>query len=255
MAKGQRRNGGAWSPEPGAQSRMMDVLTNLLHGFAVALTPLNLLYCWIGALLGTLVGVLPGINVLIAFSILLPVTFHMDPTAAIVMLSGVYYGAHHSLATTSIMLNMPGEPAAIVICFDGYPMAKQGRAGPALAMAAISSFFAGCVCILVITFFSPLLGQAALSFGAAEYTAAIVLALSGISVLSRKSVLNTMGMAVLGLALGTVGTDINSGVVRFTMGEIRLHEGINFVPVALALFALVDITFALSQAEPKMQIK
>src|SRR5262249_12852418 len=136
---------------------VMDVFANLLHGFAVALTPQNLLYCWIGALLGTAIGVLPGVNVLIAFSILLPVTFHMDPTAGIVMLAGVYYGAHHSLATSSIMLNMPGEPSAIVICFDGYPMARQGRAGPALAIAALSSFFAGCVGIGIIAFFAPFL--------------------------------------------------------------------------------------------------
>ena len=118
----------------------MGVLDNLAHGFAVALTPTNLLFCWIGAVLGTAVGVLPGINVLTTFAILLPITFKIDPTAAIVMLSGVYYGAHHSLSTTSIMLNMPGEPSGIVICFDGYPMARQGRAGAALAIAALSSF-------------------------------------------------------------------------------------------------------------------
>ena len=190
----------------------MEVLNNLLHGFSIALTPTNLLYCWVGALLGTLVGVLPGINVLIAFSILLPVTFHMDPTAAIVMLSGVYYGAHHSLATTSIMLNMPGEPSAIVICFDGYPMAKQGRAGPALAIAALSSFFAGCVGIFVIAFFAPFLADASLWFQAPEYTTVCILALVGASVVTSKSKLNTLGMACIGLILGTIGTDMHTGV-------------------------------------------
>src|SRR5262249_39405408 len=131
----------------------MAALENLWHGFAVALTLENFLYCWVGAILGTIVGVLPGIGPVTAIALLLPLTFKMNAIGAIIMLAGIYYGANHAGSTTSIMLNMPGEPAAIVICFDGYPMAKQGRAGPALAMAAISSFFAGCVCILVITFF------------------------------------------------------------------------------------------------------
>ena len=234
---------------------MANSLHNLLLGFGVALTPENFLYCWIGAVLGTIVGVLPGIGPVTAIALLLPLTFKMTATGAIIMLAGIYYGAMHAGSTTAIMLNMPGEPAAIVICYDGHPMAKQGRAGAALAIAAIASFFAGCVCILVITFFSAPLSRAALSLGAPEYTSAIVLALSGISVLSRKSLLNTIGMAVLGLALGTVGTDTNSGVVRFTLGEMRLQEGINFVPVSLALFALINITFTLSRDEPKMSIK
>ena len=233
----------------------MDVLTNLLHGFSVALTPANLLYCWIGAVLGTLVGVLPGINVLIAFSILLPVTFHMDPTAAIVMLSGVYYGAHHSLATTSIMLNMPGEPSAIVICFDGYPMAKKGRAGPALAIAALSSFFAGCVGILIIAFFAPFLADASLWFQAPEYTTVCILALVGASVVSSKSKLNTLGMACIGLILGVVGTDIHTGVSRFTFGDLRLDHGLDFVPVAAALFAFTEIAFRLGSHDVQKQIK
>jgi TctA family transporter len=233
----------------------MAVLDNLLHGFSIALTPMNLLYCWVGALLGTLVGVLPGINVLIAFSILLPVTFHMDPTAAIVMLSGVYYGAHHSLATTSIMLNMPGEPSAIVICFDGYPMAKQGRAGPALAIAALSSFFAGCVGIFVITFFAPFLADASLWFQAPEYTTVCILALVGASVVSSKSKLNTLGMSCIGLILGTIGTDIHTGVARFTFGDPRLDQGLSFVPLAAALFAFTEIAFRLGTYEVQQQIK
>jgi TctA family transporter len=233
----------------------MEVLNNLFHGFSVALTPANLFYCWIGALLGTLVGVLPGINVLIAFSILLPVTFHMDPTAAIVMLSGVYYGAHHSLATTSIMLNMPGEPSAIVICFDGYPMAKQGRAGPALAIAALSSFFAGCVGIIIIAFFAPALADASLWFQAPEYTTVCILALVGASVVSSKSKINTLGMACIGLILGTIGTDIHTGVSRFTFGELHLDEGLDFVPIAAALFAFTEIAFRLGSYEVQHPIK
>jgi TctA family transporter len=233
----------------------MDVLANLLHGFEIALTPQNLLYCWIGAVLGTAIGVLPGVNVLIAFSILLPVTFHMDPVAGIVMLSGVYYGAHHSLATSSIMLNMPGEPSAIVICFDGYPMAKQGRAGPALAIAALSSFFAGCVGILVIAFFAPFLADASLWFQAPEYTTVCILALVGASVISSKSKLNSLGMAGIGLILGTIGTDIHTGVPRFTFGDLRLDEGLDFVPLAAALFAFVEIALRLGSHEVQQQIK
>ena len=234
---------------------MFEALNNLWYGFSIALTGENLLYCWLGAVLGTLVGVLPGIGPVTAIALLLPLTFKMSATGAIIMLAGIYYGASHAGSTTAIMLNMPGEPAAVVICFDGYPMAKQGRAGPALCMAALASFFAGCVCILVITFFAPVLGRAALKFGAPEYTTAILLALCGVSVLARKSVMNTMGMAVIGLLLGTIGTDVNSGVVRFTAGDMHLSEGINFVPVALALFALVDIAFTLGSPETKMSAK
>ena len=235
---------------------MIEAWNNLMYGFGVALTWENLLYSWMGALLGTFVGVMPGIGVVTAIALLLPLTFKMSAIGAVIMLAGIYYGATHAESTSAIMLNMPaGHPAAIVICFDGYPMAKQGRAGPALAAAALSSFFAGCVCILVIAFFASALGEAAIGFGAPEYTSVIILALTGISVLGRKSMLTTMGMAVIGLLLGTVGMDINSGVTRFAMGDIRLNEGIHFVPVALALFALVDITFTLGSPENKMPAK
>ena len=232
-----------------------DSLNNLLYGFGIALSAENLFYCFLGALLGTIVGVLPGIGPVTAIALLLPLTFKMSATGAIIMLAGIYYGANHAGSTTSIMLNMPGEPAAIVICFDGYPMARQGRAGPALCMAALASFFAGCVCILVITLFSPVLGRAALEFGSPEYTSVILMALVGVSVLSRKSVLNTMGMAVIGLAIGTIGMDVNSGIPRFTFGELRLQDGINFVPVAVGLFALVDICFTLGSPEARVSIK
>ncbi len=233
----------------------MGVFDNILHGFAVALTPTNLMFCWIGALLGTVVGVLPGINVLTTFAILLPLTFKIDPTAAIVMLSGVYYGAHHSLSTTSIMLNMPGEPSGVVICFDGYPMARQGRAGAALATAALSSFFAGCVGIVIIAFFAPALADASLWFQAPEYTAVCILALIGASVVTSKSKINTLGMAVIGLILGTVGTDIHTGVARFTFGTLELDEGFDFVSFAAGLFAFVEIAFRLGSYDAQVQIK
>ncbi len=233
----------------------MDVLNNILHGFSVALTPTNLLFCWIGAVLGTVVGVLPGINVLTTFAILLPITFKIDPTAAIVMLSGVYYGAHHSLSTTSIMLNMPGEPSGIVICFDGYPMARQGRAGPALAIAALSSFFAGTVGVFIIAFFAPALSDASLWFQAPEYTAVCILALVGASVVTSKSKINTLGMAAIGLILGTVGTDLHTGVPRFTFDSLHLDGGLDFVPFAAGLFAFVEIAFRLGSYETQVQIK
>ena len=167
----------------------------------------------------------------------------------------VYYGAHHSLSTTSIMLNMPGEPSGIVICFDGYPMARQGRAGAALAIAALSSFFAGCVGIVIIAFFAPALADASLWFQAPEYTSVCILALVGASVVTSKSKINTLGMAVIGLILGTIGTDIHTGVARFTFGTSVLDEGLDFVPFAAGLFAFVEIAFRLGSYETRQQIK
>ena len=234
---------------------MIESFNNLTFGFGIALTPSNFLYCLLGAVLGTVVGILPGIGPVTAVAILLPLTYMMHPIGALIMLAGIYYGAKHAGSTTSIMLNMPGEPDAIVICFDGHPMARQGRAGSALCMAAISSFFAGSVCILLITFFSPPLAEAALSFQAPEYTATAVLALVGASVLSSKPVMSTLGMAILGLLIGTVGMDINSGTIRFTLGDERLVEGINFIPIAMGLFAFVDICYTLGAPAERVRIR
>lgn len=234
---------------------MLTNLESLWYGFGIALTWENLLYCGFGALLGTLVGVLPGIGPVAAIALLLPLTFKMSATGAIIMLAGIYYGANHAGSTTAIMLNMPGEPASIVVCFDGHPMAKNGRAGPALAMSALASFFAGCVCVVVVAFCSPIISNLALQFGEPEYTSVIILALTSVTMLSGTATLNTMGMAVLGLALATVGTDINSGTLRFTMGISDLEDGISFVPVALALFALVHITMALSSPHPRPHVQ
>jgi TctA family transporter len=233
----------------------MQALQNLSYGFETALSPFNLGFCLIGALLGTVVGVLPGIGPVTAIALLLPITFKISATSAIIMLAGIYYGANHAASTTAIMLNMPGEPAAIVICFDGHPMAKQGRAGPALCMAALASFFAGCIAILIITLFSPPLADAALRFQGPEYTAAVLLALVGVSALSRRNILRTLSMAVLGLALGTIGTDVSTGTTRFTFDEPRLSEGVSFIPVAMGLFAFVDICFALGSPEKKASIQ
>lgn len=214
----------------------------LATGFAVALTPENLIYCLIGAALGTLVGVLPGLSPVTTIAMLLPITFRMPAVASLIMLTGIYYGAHHAGSTTAIMMNMPGEPTSVVICLDGHPMAKQGRAGPALCIAALSSFFAGCVSVAVIALFSPPLAVIARSFGPAEYASMIVMALVAVSVITSEDTITTIAMAVLGLLLGTVGTDISTGLMRFTLGFHQLDDGLNFVAVAVGLFALAQIT-------------
>jgi putative tricarboxylic transport membrane protein len=219
----------------------MDFLNDATTGFAAALTLGNLMYCLVGALLGTLVGILPGISPVVAIAMLLPLTFQLQPLSALIMLSGIYYGASHAGSTTAIMLNMPGEPSAVVICFDGYPMAQQGRAGPALAIAALSSLFAGCACILIIAFLSPPLAKIALAFQAPEYAATIVLALVGVSALSGTSLVKTLAMAAMGIALGTVGTDVTSGTARFTFDDSRLTEGVSFVAIAIGLFAFAEV--------------
>lgn len=232
----------------------MDLLHNLGFGFVVASTAQNLFYCLTGVLLGIIVGVLPGMNPVIVLSMLLPLTFKLPATGALIMLAGIYYGCHHSGSTTAIMLNMPGEPSSIVICLDGHPMARQGRAGPALCIAAISSFFAGSACIIFIALFSPMIAEAALSFQAPEYTAVVVLALVAASALSTKSIVHTLGMAALGLLIGTVGTDINSGVMRFTFGNLHLAGGIDFVAVAVGLFSFTEISFRLGAPEQRGRI-
>jgi len=232
----------------------MEALTQLVDGFAVAMTLQNLLYCLAGALLGTLVGILPGISPVVAIAMLLPLTFQVPPLSALIMLAGIYYGASHAGSTTAIMLNMPGEPSAVVICFDGYPMAQQGRAGPALAIAALSSLFAGCACIVIIAFLSPPLARIALAFQAPEYTVTVVLALVGVSMLSDESLVKTLAMAALGILIGTVGTDVTSGADRFTFGDSRLSEGVSFVAIAIGLFAFAEVCAMLGTNVPRPQV-
>jgi putative tricarboxylic transport membrane protein len=219
----------------------MELLQHLSLGFQVALTQENFLYCLIGATLGTLVGVLPGLGPVTTIAMLLPITFKIPAVSSLIMLSGIYYGAHHAGSTTAIMLNMPGEPTSVVICLDGHPMARQGRAGVALCIAALGSFFAGCASTLVIALFSPPLARVALVFGPPEYSAIILMALVTIAVLSSSSLLLTLGAAVLGLLLGTVGTDINSGTIRFSFGTNGVVDGVSFVAVAVGLFALSEV--------------
>jgi putative tricarboxylic transport membrane protein len=219
----------------------MDLLANLGLGFATALTPVNVLYCFVGVLLGTLVGVLPGIGPTATIALLLPITFNFEPVTALIMLAGIYYGAQYGGSTTAILINLPGESASAVTAIDGYQMARHGRAGPALATAAIGSFFAGTVATLIIALFAPPLADIALEFGSAEYFSLIVLGLIASVALAHGSIVKALAMIALGLLLGLVGQDINSGTPRFTFGRLELYSGINFVSLAVGMFGLAEI--------------
>ena len=219
----------------------MDIIASLGLGFSVALDPINILYCFIGVLLGTLVGVLPGIGPTATIAMLLPITFSLSPAGALIMLAGIYYGAQYGGSTTAILINLPGESSSAVTAIDGYQMAKKGRAGPALATAALGSFFAGTVATLLLAFFAPPLARAALNFGAPEYFALIVLGLLVSIALAHGSILKALGMIVLGLLLGMVGQDIYTGQPRFTLGIRELYSGLNFVSVAVGVFGVAEI--------------
>ncbi len=219
----------------------MNLFSNLALGFGVALTPVNLLYCLIGVLLGTLIGVLPGIGPVATIAMLLPVTFSLSPITALIMLAGIYYGAQYGGSTSAILVNLPGESSSVVTCLDGYQMARQGRAGVALATAAIGSFFAGCVATVIVAMFAPPLAEVALKFGPSEYFSLMVLGLVAAVVLAHGSVLKAVAMVILGLLLGLVGTDVNSGVLRFAFGISELADGIGFVTVAMGLFGIAEI--------------
>jgi len=220
----------------------MELLANLGLGLSTSLTPLNLLYCLAGVFLGTLIGVLPGLGPTATIAMLLPVTFTLPPVSALIMLAGIYYGSQYGGSTTSILVNVPGEAASVVTALDGYQMARQGRAGAALTTAAVGSFFAGTVATIILALFAPPLAAVALKFGPAEFFSLMVLGLLASIVLARGSLLHAMGMVVLGLLLGLVGTDVNSGTQRFTFGILRLADGIGFVVVAMGMFGLAEIT-------------
>jgi putative tricarboxylic transport membrane protein len=230
---------------------MESIITNLGIGFGVALSLQNLLYCLLGALLGTLIGVLPGIGPVATIAMLLPVTFTLNPTSALIMLAGIYYGAQYGGSTTAILVNIPGESSSVVTCLDGYQMARQGRAGPALGIAAIGSFFAGCVSTLVIALFAPPLAEVALKFGPAEYFSLMVLGLIAATVLAHGSLLKAIAMVIFGLLLGLVGTDVNSGVARFSFGVSELSDGIGFVSVAMGVFGFAEIIANLEVKEKR----
>ncbi len=223
----------------------MDVFTqlfsNLALGFATAVSLQNLMYCFIGVFVGTLVGVLPGIGPLAAIAMLLPITFNLPPVGALIMLSGIYYGTQYGGSTTSILVNLPGESASVVTCIDGYQMAKNGRAGPALAIAAIGSFFAGTVGTILIAVAGPPLAEMALKFGAPEYFSLMTMGLIASAVLASSSMLKAIAMIFLGLLFGIVGTDVNSGMSRFTFGMSGMADGLSFVVVAMGLFGFAEI--------------
>jgi putative tricarboxylic transport membrane protein len=225
----------------------MDILNGLLLGLESALQPVTLLYCFIGVFLGTLIGVLPGIGALATISLLLPITYHIPPTAAIVMLAGVYYGAQYGGSTASILLNLPGTPSSAVACLDGYPMAKQGRAGVALFMTTIASFVGSMLGILALILFSPAIAELGLKFGPAEYFSMMLLGLIAASTMASGSPAKGLAMVVLGLLLGTVGTDVNSGVARFDFGVPELMDGINLVALAMGIFGVSEVISSINQ--------
>ncbi len=226
---------------------MSELFDPLLLGFSVALTPANLFWCLLGALLGTLIGVLPGIGPVATIAMLLPITFQLEPVGALIMLAGIYYGAQYGGSTTAILVNMPGESSSVVTCLDGFAMARRGRAGAALAVAALASFFAGTVATLIVAVASPAMVKFAMLFGAAEYFSLMAFGLVAAIVLAHGSVAKAIAMTVLGLLLGLCGTDVNSGTQRFTFGIPELSDGIGFVPLAMGLFAIAEIAVQLEK--------
>ena len=232
----------------------MDLISNLSLGFGVAFTPINLLYAFVGCMLGTMIGVLPGIGPLATIAMLLPATYALPPVSALIMLAGIYYGAQYGGSTTAILVNLPGEASSVVTIIDGHQMAKQGRAGPALAAAGLGSFFAGCVGTLVLAAFAVPLTEIAFKFGPAEYFALMVLGLIGAVVLASGSLLKAVGMILLGLLMGLVGTDVNSGVARFSFDIPELTDGLGVVGLAMGLFGYSEIISNLGKAESEREI-
>jgi TctA family transporter len=229
----------------------MELFHNLVFGFSVALTWQNLWFCFVGCFLGTLIGVLPGIGPLATIAMLLPITFNVPPVAALIMLAGIYYGAQYGGSTTAILVNLPGETSAVVTCLDGYQMARQGRAGPALAIAAIGSFFAGTVCTLIIALFGPPLAELALKFGAPEYFSLMLMGLVAAAVLAHGDIIKSLSMVAMGLLLGIVGTDVNSGMARYSFGVPELTDGIGFIVIAVGVFAVGEIVQNLGDPEER----
>jgi putative tricarboxylic transport membrane protein len=229
----------------------MELFHNLILGFSVALSLQNLMYCFIGVFLGTLIGVLPGIGPLATIAMLLPITFNVSPVSALIMLAGIYYGAQYGGSTTAILVNLPGETSAVVTCMDGYQMARQGRAGPALGIAALGSFFAGTVCTLLIALFGPPLAEMALKFGAPEYFSLMLMGLVTAAVLAHGDMAKSLAMVALGLLVGVVGTDVNSGMARFSFGFPELTDGIGFVVLAVGVFAISEIVSNLGETDER----
>lgn len=227
----------------------MELFANLALGFSVIFSPTNLLFCLVGVVLGTAIGVLPGLGPVATMALLLPVTYYLPPEGALIMLAGIYYGAQYGGSTTAILVNLPGESSSVITCLDGHAMAKNGRAGAALAIAALGSFFAGCVATVAIVLFAPPLSAMAQQFGPADYFSLMLLGLITAVVLARGSLLKALAMIVLGLLLGIVGTDVNTGTARYTFGIGMLFDGIGFVPLAMGLFGVAEIIHNLANPE------
>ena len=232
----------------------MELIDNLSLGFSVAFTLQNLMYAFVGCLLGTLIGVLPGIGPVATIAMLLPATYGLPPVAALIMLAGIYYGAQYGGSTTAILVNLPGESSSVVTVIDGYQMARKGRAGPALAAAGLGSFFAGCVGTLIVAAFAPPLTEMALNFGPAEYFSLMIVGLIGAVVLASGSLIKALAMILLGLLLGLVGTDVNSGVARFSFDIPELTDGISFIVIAMGVFGYGEIINNLSQPEEHREV-
>ncbi|HVK94870.1 MAG TPA: tripartite tricarboxylate transporter permease [Noviherbaspirillum sp.] len=229
----------------------MEILSNLGLGLETALTLNNLFYCLIGVFLGTAIGVLPGLGPTATIAMLLPITFSLEPISALIMLSGIYYGAQYGGSTTAILVNLPGESSSVVTAIDGYKMARNGQAGKALATAALGSFFAGTVATVLLALFAPPLAEVALKFGPAEYFSLMVLGLVASVVLASGSLLRAIGMILLGLLLGLIGTDVNTGTPRYTFDLPQLADGINFVIVAMGMFGIGEIVRNLEHEETR----
>ena len=232
----------------------MDLFNNLTLGFGVAFTPVNLMYAFIGCFLGTVIGVLPGIGPLATIAMLLPATYPLPPVSALIMLAGIYYGAQYGGSTTAILVNLPGESSSVVTTIDGYQMARNGRAGPALAAAGLGSFFAGCVGTLILAAFAAPLTELALNFGSAEYFSLMILGLIGAVVLASGSLVKAIAMILLGLLLGMVGTDVNSGVPRYSFDLPELVDGIGFIVIAMGVFGYGEIISNLGKHESEREV-
>ncbi len=233
---------------------MNELITNLSLGFGVAFTMQNLIYAFIGCLLGTLIGVLPGVGPVATIAMLLPATYALPPVAALIMLAGIYYGAQYGGSTTAILVNLPGESSSVVTMIDGYQMARKGRAGPALAAAGLGSFFAGCVGTLILAAFAAPLTEVAFKFGPAEYFSLMVLGLIGAVVLASGSLIRAVAVIILGLLLGLVGTDVNSGVARYSFDIPELTDGIGFIAIAMGVFGYGEIISNLGKPEEEREV-
>lgn len=227
----------------------MDLLSNLGLGLGVALSLTNLFYCFLGALLGTIIGVIPGLGVLAAISLLFPLTFNLEPTTALIMLGGIWYGTTYGGSTASILLNLPGTPANAVTCLDGYPMARQGRGGVALFMTTVASFFGATFGIVLLTLFTPVIAEYALRFGSAEYFALMLMGLVAASTMAEGSAIKGLAMVTLGIIIGLAGMDTQSATIRFTFGVLGLLEGVSLIALAMGIFGIAEIIMSVRRIQ------